>query len=422
MRDGTLDYPGSVERAYARLRRHRWLGDAALALALVAGSASVFVGNPAVLPATLALAAAVSARRRFPVPAYAAALAIGAAQVIVSIAPAQPASPLQPTFADAGILVLLYSVADCRPRRVSLPGLAVCVALFAFLVVQWNPGPGRGQYLQQFVLITGLCCVLAPVSAWVLGQSMARRRVYLAALEERAVYAEAERDARTRAAAADERARIARELHDVIAHNLSVMVAQADGGRYAFDAAPEKSRQALAEIGATGRQALSEMSHLLGVLHAGPATPTFAPSPGVAEIPRLVAQAREAGMRVAYTVEGAALPLPGGLSVAVHRIVQEALTNVRKHAGPGAAAEVRLRYGTDELLVRVTDEGRGAGPGGPRAGHGLPGMRERAAMYGGSVRTGPRAGGGFEVTARLPLPGAPADGASASGPTVRDVA
>jgi signal transduction histidine kinase len=423
MRDGTLDYSGSVERARAWLRRHRWLGDVALGAVLVAGSATVFIGNPAVLPATLALAAAVVARRRFPVPAYAAALAIGAAQVIVSIAPAHPASPLQPTFADAGIPVLLYTVADRRPRRVSLPGLAACVALFALAVARWNPGPERGQYLQQFVLLTGLFYVLAPVSAWVLGESMARRRVYLAAVEERAVRAEAERDARARAAAADERARIARELHDVIAHNLSVMVAQADGGRYVFDAAPEKSRQALTEIGATGRQALTEMSHLLGVLRAGPAAPAFDPSPGVAEIPRLMAQAREAGMHVACTVEGAAPPVTGGLSVAVYRIVQEALTNVRKHAGPGAAAEVRLRYGPDELLVRVADDGHGAVPGAPCAGHGLAGMRERAAMYGGAVRTGPRPGGGFEVTARLPLPGAAsADGPPAVGPTARGAA
>jgi signal transduction histidine kinase len=423
MRDSTLDYPGPVKRAFAWLRRHRWLGDAALAVALVAGSANVFAGHPAVLPATLALAAAVAARRCFPVPAYAAALAVGAAQVIVSIAPADPGSPLQPTFADAGILVLLYTVADRRPRRVSLPGLAACVALFALAVARWNPGLERGQYLLQFVLFAGLFFVLAPVSLWVLGESMARRRVYLAALEERAVRAEAERDARARAAAADERARIARELHDVIAHNLSVMVAQADGGRYVFDAAPEKSRQALAEIGATGRQALSEMSHLLGVLRADPAAPAFSPSPRVAEIPRLVEQAREAGMRVAHTVEGAALPVTGGLSVAAYRIVQEALTNVRKHAGPGAAAEVRLRYGMDELLVRVTDDGRGTVSGAPCAGHGLAGMRERAAMYGGTVRTEPRPGGGFEVTARLPLPGAPpADGLPASGPTARDAA
>jgi signal transduction histidine kinase len=412
-----------VRRAYAWLRRHRWLGDAALALALVAGSATVFTGNPAVLPATLALAAAAAARRRFPVPAFIAALVIGTAQVMVSIAPAHPASPLQPTFADAGILVLVYTVADRRPRRVSLPALAACLALFVLAVARWNPGPERGQYLQQFVLITGLFYVLAPVSAWVLGESMARRRVYLAALEERAIRAEAERDARARAAAADERTRIARELHDVIAHNLSVMVAQADGGRYVFDAAPEQSRQALAEIGATGRQALSEMSHLLGVLRAGPAAPAFAPSPGTAEIPQLILQARETGTRVSYTEEGAPWPVPGGLSVAVYRIVQEALTNVRKHAGPGAAAEVRLRYGTDEVLVRVTDDGCGTVPGASCAGHGLTGMRERAAMYGGTVRTGPRPGGGFEVTARLPLPGASAaDGLPAAGAAARGAA
>jgi signal transduction histidine kinase len=423
MRDGIRDYPGSVKRAYPWLRRHRWVGDAALALVLVAGSASVVAGNPAVLPAVLALAVAAAARRRFPVPAYAAALAIAAAQVIVSIAPAHPASPLQPTFADAGILMLLYTVADRRPRRVSLPGLAACVALFGWAVAQWNPGPDRGQYLQQFALIAGLCYVLAPASAWALGDSLARRRAYLAVLEERAARAEAERDTRARAAAADERTRIARELHDVIAHNLSVMVAQADGGRYVFDTDPGKSRQAFAEIGTTGRQALSEMSHLLGVLHADPAESAFAPPPGVAEISRLVSQARVAGTRVAYTVEGAALSVTGGLSVAVYRIVQEALSNIRKHAGPGAAAEVKLRYGADELLVRVTDDGRGVPTGCPVRGHGLAGIRERAAMYGGTVRTGPRPDGGFEVAARLPLPGAPgAGGPLASGAAATDAA
>ncbi len=423
MRDSTLDYPGSVERVRAWLRRHRWLGDVALGAVLVVGSANVFVGHPAVLPASLVLAGTVAARRSFPLGAYVVALAIGVAQVAAGITSSFTDSPLQLTFADVAILVLLYTVAASRARRVSLPGLLAClVLLFAAAVARWNPGTGRGEHPLPFVVVTGALYVLA-VSAWVLGESMARRRVYLAALEERAVRAEAERDARARAAAADERARIARELHDVIAHNLSVMVAQADGGRYVFDAAPEKSRQALTEIGATGRQALSEMSHLLGVLRADPAAPAFAPSPRVAEIPRLVAQAREAGMRVAHTVEGAALPVTGGLSVAVYRIVQEALTNVRKHAGPGAAAEVRLRYGPDELLVHVTDDGRGTLSGAPCAGHGLAGMRERAAMYGGTVRTEPRPGGGFAVTARLPLPGAPAaDGPPADGPTARDAA
>jgi signal transduction histidine kinase len=434
MRDSTLAYPGSVNRTYARLRRHRRFDDAAPAAVLVIGSV-VFSSNLAVLPATLALAGAVAARRRFLVPAYIAALTVGAAQVIVGIGSGPfSGNPLRPTFADAGILMLLYTLASRRPRRVSLWGLAACVMLFALAVVQLQSGEPVTQPL-QFVFLTIPFYVLAPVSAWVLGESMARRRVYLAALEERAVRAEAERDARARAAAADERARIARELHDVIAHNLSVMVAQADGGRYVFDSAPEKSRQALTEIGATGRQALSEMSHLLGVLRADPAAPEFAPSPGVAEIPELVAQAREAGMRVNQTVEGAALPVIGGLSVAAYRIVQEALTNVRKHAGPGAAAEVLLRYGTDELVVRITDDGRGAvsrasWPDAQSAGHGLAGMRERAAIYGGMVRTGPRPGGGFEVTARLPLRVAagppasspPASSPPASGATARDVA
>ena len=359
-------------------------------------------------------------RRRFPVAAYAAALAIGAAQVAVGIGSKFTDSPLQATFADVAILILLYTVAAERPRRISLPALAACVVLFAAVVVRYNPGGNVGQprHQAEFFLVTALLYLLAPVSAWVLGDSMGYRRAYAAALEERAARAERERDAQAQIASAAERARIARELHDVIAHYLSVMVAQADGGAYAFDATPERSRQALAEIGRTGRQALSEMSSLLGVLRTDPEAPPLAPAPTAAEIAQLVTQAREAGMNVGYAVEGPARPLPAGLSLEAYRIVQEALTNVRKHAGPGAAAEVTLRYGQDELLVRVADHGRGTA-GLPRYGagatadhgdpanpdgHGLAGMRERAAMYGGTVQAGPRPGGGFEVTARLPLP------------------
>jgi signal transduction histidine kinase len=405
-------YPGSVERVYARLRRHPWFVDGALAAVLLAGSSNAF-GNPAVLPASLALAGTVAVRRRFPVGAYAAALAIGVAQVAVGIGSKYTDSPLQPTFADVGILVLLYTLAAERPRRISLPGLAACVALFAAAVARYNPGGDR-RHLVVFVLVSGLLYLLTPVSAWVLGDSMGYRRAYSAALEERAVRAERQRDAQAQIAAAAERARIARELHDVIAHNLSVMVAQADGGAYAFDAAPELSRQALAEIGRTGRQALSEMSSLLGVLRTGPEAAPLAPAPAAAEIEQLVTQAREAGMRVSYTAEGAARPLPAGPSLAAYRIVQEALTNVRKHAGAEATAEVTLRYGPDELLVRVADDGRGTAqlprynvaskdPKDP-GGHGLTGMRERAALYGGTVQARPRPGSGFEVTARLPLP------------------
>jgi len=424
MRDTTAppqpDYPGSVERLYGWLRGHPWLADVAPASLLLAGSANEF-GNPAVLPATLGLVGAVTVRRRFPLSAYAVALAIGIAQVAVGIGPTFTNSPLQPTFADAGILVLLYNVAARLPRRVSLPGLAACMVVFAAAVARWNPGPGPRAHLAQFVLVTGLIYVLVPVSAWAIGDSVAYRRARLAGMEERAVRAERERDAQAQIAAAAERARIARELHDVIAHNLSVMVAQADGGAYAFDSAPQQSRRALEQIGHTGRQALSEMSTLIGVLRTGPEEPPLAPAPAAAEIALLVTQARESGMRVSHLTEGAVRPLPAGLSLAAYRIVQEALTNVRKHAGPEAAAEVTVRYGEDGLLVRVADDGLGeaAPPASlPRygvqavlpedrdvsAGHGLAGMQERAALYGGTVQAGPRPGGGFEVAARLPLP------------------
>jgi len=413
---GQPGYPGPVERVYARLRRHPWLVDGTLALFLLAGSAKPFLASPATLLVSLALAGTVAVRRRFPIAAFAAGLAIGAAQVAVGTTAKFTESPLQPTFADFGILVLLYTVAAERPRRVSLPALAACVTLFVAAVARWNPGSERAVHPVELFFLVGVFYLLAPVSAWALGDLIGYRRAYFAGLEERAVRAERERDAQAQIAAAAERARIARELHDVIAHNLSVMVAQADGGAYAFDAAPAQSREALAEIGRTGRQALSEMSSLLGILRTCPETAPLTPAPAVADIVQLVTQAREAGTRVSHQVQGGVQPLPGGLSLAAYRIVQEALTNVRTHAGPEAAAEVTLRFGRDDLLVRVADDGPGAGGTLPRygttattrsagrPGHGLTGMRERAAMYGGTIQAGPRLGGGFEVTARLPLP------------------
>lgn len=393
-----------MDRVYARLRPRPSLVDGVLAAALLIGGLSDHLGSLAVLPASLALAGLVAVRRRFPAAAYAAAVIIGIAQVTIGIGPAS--SPLTPTIADVGILILLYTLAAERPRRVSLPGLAAAVALFAVGFAWW----GQGSQRPAEFLVVGVLILLIPVSAWVLGDSMGTRRAYSAAMEERAARAERERDSEAQIATAAERARIARELHDVIAHNLSVMVAQADGGAYVFDAMPERSREALAEIGRTGRQALAEMSSLLGLLRPDPEAAPLAPAPVAGEIDQLVSQAREAGMSVSQTVEGAARPLPGGLSLAAYRIVQEALTNVRKHAGPDASAEVTLRYGDGELVIRVTDDGRPAelpryGAAAARSGgHGLTGMRERAAMYGGTVKAGPRPDAGFEVTARLPFP------------------
>jgi signal transduction histidine kinase len=405
-----------MERMYPRLRAHPWLADVALAVVLLGGSAAAFAGQPGLVPVSAVLAGAVVLRRRFPAAALAACVAIGSAQVIVGIGTTFANNLLEPTVADTGILVLLYTVATRRPRQASLTGLAACVVLSTAAVVRWNPGPVLAERSLEFAGVFA-AYALMPVCAWMLGDSMAHRRAYLAALEERAARAEAERDVQAQVATAAERARIARELHDVIAHNLSVMVAQADGGRYAFDGEPERSRQALAEIGDTGRQALAEMSHLLGVLKAGEEAPAFTPTPGVAEIPTLIAQAREAGTSVSYMVQGAARALPAGVSLALYRIAQEALTNVRKHASPGATAAVTLRYGPGEVSVRIADDG-GRSPmasSPPRfgtrtsvlkndlAGHGLAGMRDRVGLYGGTLAAGPCADGGFEVAARLPL-------------------
>ena len=260
---------------------------------------------------------------------------------------------------------------------------------------------------------------------------MRYRRAYYANLEERAARLERDRDAQARIAAAAERARIARELHDVVAHNVSVMVVQADGAAYALGADPGRAREALAAISATGRQALTEMRVLLGVLRstaeAREACPgaadvtgagtgqanrvTLAPVPDIGQLDDLLDQARAAGLTVSCTVEGEPRPLPGGTALAAYRIIQESLTNTRKHAGPWARASVLLRYTPDALELAVTDNGLGGAAAGDGAGHGLTGMRERAAIYGGSVQAGPRIDGGFQVTARLPI--APAQAGAA---------
>ena len=241
--------------------------------------------------------------------------------------------------------------------------------------------------------------------AWVFGDSMRYRRAYYTSLEDRAARLEAERDAQAQVAAAAERARIARELHDVVAHNVSVMVVQADGASYALGSDPDRARQALAAIASTGRQALTEMRRMLGVLRRDEdgTEPERAPLPGIGQLGELLEQTRATGLAVSFTVEGVPQPLPDGAALAAYRIVQESLTNTRKHGGPRATAQVTLRYLEDALLLRITDDGRGGAAASDGAGHGLTGMRERVAIYGGWVQAGPRPSGGYQVTARLPL-------------------
>jgi signal transduction histidine kinase len=401
----------------AWLRRHPRLVDGALALlltalaALSAGTHELDAQALLNIPLTLGMVGPVVFRREHPVGAFTAVIIVGAVQVLLG----------RPVSSDLSVLIMLYTLAAYRSRRTSLPGLAICLLGAAVAVVRWHPADISPRL---YAIGVDAAVFAAPVLlAWLLGDSARWRRVYYQALEERARRLERERDAQAKVAAAAERARIARELHDVVAHNVSVMVVQADGAAYALDSSPQRAADALAAISATGRRALAELRSLLGVLHnsaahppAGPA-PTLAPQPGIDELGELLDQARAAGLPVAFTVSGVPRPVPQGQALAVYRVVQESLTNIRKHAGPAVTAEVSMTYSDAGLLVRVTNDGAGAMAASERAasasggtavrlagaGQGLVGMRERIELYGGTVRTGPRAGGGYEVVAKLPL-------------------
>ena len=383
---------------YAWLRRHPRLVDGVLAAVLtgVGLAEATALHRYWGIPVSLALAPPVVLRRRYPVGAFAAATLIGLFQVLVD---------LRPHPGDLAIPILLYTLAAYAPRRISLAGLAVCLAGSAVAVARWTPPrlPWPSALLVAAIMFAG-----PSLLAWTLGDSMRYRRAYYASLEDRAARLERERDARAQVAVAAERARIARELHDVVAHNVSVMVVQADGASYALDADPDRARQALAAISGTGRQALAEMRRLLGVLRGEGSGTELAPLPGVGELAELLDQARAAGLPVDFEVCGPPRPLPGGAALAAYRIVQESLTNTRKHAGPRACATVTLRYCTDALMLTIADDGRGAAAVTGGGGHGLTGMRERVALYGGTLTAGPRPGGGFEVTALLPLTAAQA--------------
>ncbi len=388
---------------YAWVRRHPRLVDGVLAAALLLTGVlpAVAKGKIVAIPVALGLAVPVVFRRANPIGAYAVAVLAGGIQVALAI---------RPVATDLAILILLYTLAAYCSRRVSVWGLAVCLVGSALGLFRWIsfalPDP-LGRLAATAILFAGPALL-----AWVLGDSMRYRRAYYANLEDRAARLERERDAQARIAAVAERARIARELHDVIAHNVSVMVVQADGASYVLNTDPVRAREALAAISATGRQALAEMRRLLGVLRREEEGPSElrAPQPGIGELGELLDQARTAGLPVSFTVEGAPQPLPGGVALAAYRIVQESLTNTRKHAGPVASAAVVLRYSGDALVLAISDDGRGAAaPDG--AGHGLTGMRERVAACGGSVAAGPRPGGGFEVVATLPLTPVPASAA-----------
>ncbi|MET8679269.1 sensor histidine kinase [Streptomyces sp. NPDC004647] len=394
-----------MQRLYDFLRRHPTGVDSFWAVMLLGFSGLWLVSDTLIREeriwavfVTLALCTVLALRRRAPEKMLLLAAGVGLLQLVTNV----PQNP-----ADFAMLVIIYTAAANGALWSSRFALAGGLAAPAIANIRWSDNYQTGW--QNFVVTVFMTVPFA--LAWVLGDSLRTRRAYYAQLEERAARLEKEREAQSKMAVAAERARIARELHDVVAHNVSVMVVQADGAAYVLDAAPDQAKQALETISGTGRQALAEMRRLLGVLRTGePGEGSdYVPQPDVGQLDDLIEQVRGAGLTVDFKVQGSPRPLPSGVELTAYRIVQEALTNTRKHGGPEAGATVRLTYGDAELDLLVEDDGRGAqhelyeDGGADGLGHGLIGMRERVGMVGGRLATGPRPGGGFRISAVLPL-------------------
>ena len=292
------------------------------------------------------------------------------------------------------LAIALYTVATTMRRAAALTA-AVLVAGVMIIVVGQD---GTRHWPLAISDAAGFA-----VAVLVAGLYVGTRRAYLAELRDRAHRLERERDQTSALAAAVERARIAREMHDSVAHHLTVIVALSDGALAAVTRAPGEARDAIRDVSSTARQALTETRSLLGVLRAGSGQELRQPLPGLADLDDLLGRVRAAGLPVRYERSGAGPDLPPGIQLAVFRLVQEALTNTMKHAGPGVSAAVRLQLTPVEVRVEVEDDGAGSGAGPRGAGGGLTGMRERISAFGGELDCGPRQPRGWRVAARLHL-------------------
>lgn len=354
-----------------------------LPLVLVVGRQDVVTETrPYLLAASVLLIAALAFRRRFPLSVLAATSALTLVQ-----------NMLGPQFTPTVIALLfaVYTVAAYSGRR----RLPAAVGTFVLLNAPGVFGAdGFGEIVARSVFVAAII-----TAAYALGVNVRTRRAYLASLHDRAVRAERERDQESQIAAARERARIAREMHDIVAHNLSVMIALADGAAFAARSNAEQAEAAAKHVSATGRQALDEMHRLLSVLRSNGDDSPLAPQPGVAQIDELVNQVRVAGLPTAWTVTGEQFMLPPTVELAIFRVAQEALTNVLKHAVTPTSARLRLAYDDPQVTLEVLDDG--APVHAASTGHGLSGMRERAVLFGGDVEAGPRVAGGWRVLARF---------------------
>jgi signal transduction histidine kinase len=403
-----------IGRARAWTRAHPLVADAALAAALL-GAAIVssdlmrdlFKADPTVrLPSAVLVVACLAAmiaplalRRRAP-------LTVLVACTAAFVALAQVTGPeIEPTITAIAISLAFYSAAAYgRPDRRNLVCGICVVVVMALTVIELAAAPFASELPVLYFVFAVLVNLALFCAMWALGAALGSGRRRAGELLERTVELEREREENARRAVFDERVRIARELHDVVAHHVSMMGVQAGAGRVVIDRDPGKAKQAMAAIEGSSRAAVSELHRLLGFLRQAGDPDDLSPQPGLGQLERLASSMRESDLAVAVRVEGEPRALSPTVDVSAYRIVQEALTNTLKHAG-ASHADVHLRFWPGELEVEIVDDGRPNGAASPTAGGlGLIGMRERAALHGGQLTAGPTAGGGFSVRARLPTP------------------
>ncbi|MBW0105263.1 sensor histidine kinase [Pseudonocardia sp. KRD291] len=391
-----------VERFVDACRRHPMIVDGVLAVVVallgVAFARSAYSPraqwDESTVVAILA-AAPIVLRRRYPIPA-AAATAVVAVIAMAAVGIRGLELPA---------LVMGYSAVAYGPRWAGPLTLGVMVLGGAIPVIR--AGSAMQQYGAVVVLMVGVAALVG-ICTWLAGSLRRAQRRVVEELREKTRLLEEGRRREVRLELLAERSRISREVHDVVAHSLSGIIAQADGGQYAATRDPQRAVEVLAGIATTGREALGDVRGLLSMLRdtapVDDADDSSRPQPGTDDVPTLVEQVRAGGLPVDIEVIGTPRPLPSGAGLTAFRVVQESLTNVIKHAGVAAVTHVVLDWAPDELTVRVRDEGAGGPrPTPPLGGHGLIGMRERAALHGGSVETGPHPDGGFVVRLRLPL-------------------
>jgi signal transduction histidine kinase len=375
------------------------VGDSLLAALIASIDLLIFISRAAIeepelephpwyvtLPVLVAVVVPIVFRRKYPITAAYLTAGVGIAHTLLEIGVASMFTTC----------IALYTLVAYVGRRAALLFLAVNEVIS---LVQ-TPWQIPEQWITTLIVVN-----LSLAFSWALGEFVGARRAYHAELEQRLRLLETERDQQARIAVAEERARIARELHDVVAHAVSVMVVQADGAAYAVQTQPELAERAVKTIASTGRDALTELRRLLGVLRSEDTGSERTPQPGTQSLSELAGRVRAVGLPVQLDIVGNVDDLPAGVGLGIYRIVQEALTNSLKHAGPGTSATVRVERNGDRVELSIVDNGRRSSRSlvGVSGGNGLIGMRERALVFGGTLEAGPRSGGGWQVTASLPF-------------------